>query len=88
MEVAFLRVAFGAVARIITHLPRDLHAYRAGVSVRAVYKAFFNSFLYNCDSFILSLGPVGELAETTSLLRTRSRKVTEGSNPSLSATSY
>ncbi len=31
-------------------------------------------------------GQVGELAETTSLLRMRSCKVTEGSNPSLSAT--
>ena len=31
------------------------------------------------------VGPVGELAETTSLLRMRSRKITEGSNPSLSA---
>lgn len=31
-------------------------------------------------------GQMGELAETTSLLRMRSRKVTEGSNPSLSAT--
>lgn len=32
------------------------------------------------------LGQMGELAETTSLLRMRSRKITEGSNPSLSAT--
>ena len=33
-------------------------------------------------------GQLGELAETTSLLRMRTRKGTEGSNPSLSATSY
>ncbi len=30
-------------------------------------------------------GQLGELAETTSLLRMRTRKGTEGSNPSLSA---
>lgn len=49
-------------------------------------KAFFNSFEYNSSlSNFYKCGPVGELAETTSLLRTRSRKVTEGSNPSLSA---
>ncbi len=40
---------------------------------------------FGLKSRFLSAGPVGELAETTSLLRTRSRKVTEGSNPSLSA---
>lgn len=40
---------------------------------------------FGLKSRSLSAGPVGELAETTSLLRTRSRKVTEGSNPSLSA---
>ena len=34
------------------------------------------------------VGPVGELAETTSLLRMRSRKITEGSNPSLSAIDF
>ena len=32
------------------------------------------------------LGQMGELAETTSLLRMRSRKITESSNLSLSAT--
>lgn len=47
-------------------------------------------FSLECRSFLLifafSLGRVGELAETTSLLRMHSRKVIEGSNPSLSAT--
>lgn len=47
-------------------------------------------FSLECRSFLLifafSLGQVGELAETTSLLRMHSHKVIEGSNPSLSAT--
>lgn len=34
------------------------------------------------------LGQMGELAETTSLLRMRSRKITESSNLSLSATYF
>ena len=45
---------------------------------------------YNPKSFyrFIFVGPVGELAETTSLLRMRSRKITESSNLSLSATYF
>lgn len=47
---------------------------------------YFYDFLLESMFFLSAKGQVGELAETTSLLRMRSRKITEGSNPSLSAT--